>query len=167
MSRRAAVRYALALALAASCTPSPTPEERARAAADSARADDPTIAMRGVLLPPFQAREPAVRAVRVLEILSRPGSNDPGFMVLARGHASDEVPLGDPPVSAGDRIGVFEVDHELGSVLRTVAVFEAPLALPELRLSADRESLFVSARPGPTDSVAARWSWPYPMTSRR
>jgi hypothetical protein len=167
MSRVPGVLFALVLALAAGCTPQPTPEERARAAADSARSEDPTVAMRGMLLPAFQAREPAVRAVRVLEILSRPGSNDPGFMVLVRGHAADEVPMGDPPVSASDRIGVFEVDHELGSVLRTVAVFEAPATLPELRLSADRESLFVSARPSPTDSIAARWSWAYPMTSRR
>lgn len=167
MSRGAGILCAVALALAASCAPSQTPEERARAAADSARSEDPTVAMRGMLLPAFQAREPGVRAVRVLEILSRPGSNDPGFMVLARGHASDEVAGGDPPAAPGDRIGIFEVDLDLGSVLRTVAVFEAPATLPELRLSADRESLFVSGRPSPTDSIAARWSWPYPMTSRR
>jgi hypothetical protein len=166
-TRRAAGALALALALAGGCAPAQTPEERARAAADSAHSEDPTVALRGVLLPAFQAREPKVRAVRVLEILSRPGSNDPGFVVMARGHAADDVASGDPPPDAADRIGLFEVDLDLGSVLRTLAVFEAPPALPELRLSADRESLFVSARPSPEDSVAARFSWPYPMKSNR
>jgi hypothetical protein len=145
----------------------PPAEEPERAAADSARAEDPTVALRGVLLPPFQTREPAVRAVRVLEILARPGSNDPGFVVMARGHAADDVADGDPVPTGGDRIGLFEVDLDLGSVLRVVDVFAAPDSLPELRLSADRESLFVSARPTPSDSVVARWSWPYPLSAPR